>query len=49
LELLAERGMAEIGIGWRSHFGARRLEAVAATPQPRRSWPEASKDTFTAS
>lgn len=29
VELLAERGMPEIGIGWGRHFGAGRLEAVA--------------------
>ena len=49
MELLAERGMPEIGIGLGSHFGAGRLEAEAATPRPVRSCPEASKDAFTAS
>jgi CRISPR-associated protein Csb2 len=29
VELLAERGLPEIGIGWGRHFGAGRLEAVA--------------------
>lgn len=29
LELLAERGMPEIGIGWGRHFGAGRLKAAA--------------------
>jgi hypothetical protein len=29
VELQAERGMPEIGIGWGRHFGAGRLEAVA--------------------
>jgi hypothetical protein len=29
VELTAEQGMPEIGIGWGRHFGAGRLEAVA--------------------